>query len=565
MDNPPEVTRVAARRSTLPRNSGCHHGFGLQSNKTIRTDEHLLTRTRTRPLSSALAATFAALVVAVVVLLATAAPAPASKTQVAILEVPNIQYVDTGPALQILRSLGVQVLRLPVLWVSIAPDPNSRTRPNFNASDPNAYPAANWAPYDQLVRQATAAGISLDLMPTGGAPLWATASGAPPCGTVGTASVCFTNTYYPSASEYGQFVHALATRYPSVHFWELWNEANWGPSLTPQYSNSSLPISARLYRSLINAGWSALQQTGHGRDTIIASSLSQDGSASVGKTGTTAPLTFIRTVYCLNSAYKHLGGGAARQAGCPTSKKGYRRFGAANPALFKATGWGIHPYPYGKPPTQLDFPNANGVEFAEIPHMVQTVDRVQKVYGSRKRMSIYNTEYGYQNGFVNPNSAAAYLNWAEYLSWKNPRVASYDQYELWDASWFPTGLITASNQLKPTFYAYRLPIWLPSTQTRRGKALEVWGDVRPAHFATADGYGTQYAWIQFSPGGSGSFQNYKQVRITNSHGYFDLKVKFPSSGSVRLAWAYPSGDSRLSDPVDSSQWIYSRVTGISVH
>ncbi len=524
----------------------------------------MLTRSRTRSLPVVLVAAAAAVAVAAVLLFATTSPAPAAKTQLAIFEVPNIQYTYTEPQLKILRSLGVDVLRLPVLWASIAPNANSRTRPNFNASDPNAYPAANWAPYDQLIRDATADGIAVDLMPTGAAPLWATASGAPGCGTVGTTSVCFTGDYYPSASEYGQFVHALATRYGGIHFWELWNEANWGPSLTPQYNGSSVPVSARIYRSLIGAGYKSLQQTGHGRDTVIASSLSQDGSAHVGVTGTSAPLTFIRTLYCVDSGFRQLRGTSARQAGCPTSKAASRRFRGANPALFRVTGWGIHPYAYGKPPSQLEYPNPNGVEFAEIPHMAQTMDRVQGVYGSHARMKIYNTEYGYQSGFVSPQNAAKFINWAEYLSWKNPRIASYDQYELVDAGWFPTGLMTLQNQFKPSFFSYRMPVWLPVTRAKRGKTLEVWGDVRPAHFATADGYGRQYAWIQFSRGGRGPFQNFKHVRITNSRGYFDLHVKFPSSGVVRLAWAYPAGDSRLSDPVAGSQWIYSRTTSISI-
>lgn len=556
------LTLIAVGRRNLPATLAAPVGSARRTEALQEAD--LLTRTRARTLPALVVAAAAAVAIAVVLLFVTASPAPAAKTQVAIFEVPNIQYVATSQTLQILRSLGVDVLRFPVMWSSIAPDPNSRTRPNFNASDPNAYPAANWAPFDQLIRQASAYGISVDLMPTGAAPLWATASGAPPCGTVGTTSVCYTGDYYPSASEYGQFVHALATRYSGVHFWELWNEANWGPSLTPQSNGSSVPVSARLYRNLISAGWKALQQTGHGRDTIIASSLSQDGSAHVGVTGTSAPLTFIRTVYCLDSGYKQLRGAAARQAGCPTSKSASKRFRGANPALFKATGWGIHPYPYGKPPTHIDFPNPNGAEFAEIPQMITAVDRVQKAYGSHARMKIYNTEYGYQTGYAGANNAARFINQAEYISWKNPRIASYDQYELVDAGWFPTGLITVNNQVKPSFYAYRLPVWLPSTQTKRGKALEVWGDLRPAHFASADGHGRQYVWIQFSRGGTGQFQNVKHVPITNSRGYFDVHVKFPSSGVVRLAWSYPTGDTRLENPIANTPWIYSRTTSISV-
>lgn len=511
-----------------------------------------------------LASMIIALALSAVALFASATPAAASTKQLAMFEVPNIASNHPGTTLQVLRSLGVDIVRVPVVWSTVAPDPSSRTRPHFNAANPNAYPARNWGPYDRLVKEATADGMAVDLEPTGGAPLWATAPGAPPCSAVGGTTACYQNDYYPSAREYGQFVHAVASRYRGVHFWELWNEANWGPSLTPQYIGSSVPASAAIYRGLLDAGWSALQQTGHGRDTVVSSSLSQDGSAQVGETGTTAPLTFLRTLYCLDSGFNQLSGAAASDAGCPTSPSGYRRFRSAHPGLFKVTGQGIHPYPYWQSPASTAFPDPNGAEFAELYQLIETVDGIQRAYGSRAHMKIYNTEFGYQNIYVSPQDAAEYINWAEYLSWANPRIATYDQFELRDAGWFATGLITADGQLKPSFYAYRLPVWLPATQTNSGNALTVWGDVRPAHFAIADGHRRQYALVQFSAGGTQPFRTVKRVRITNPSGYFQVRVNFPSSGAVRLAWAYPAGDRRLRDPLDASQWIYSRVTDISI-
>lgn len=490
-----------------------------------------------------------------------AAPAAASSSQWAMFEIPNLQN-DPANQLQILRSLGVSIIRVNVLWNGLAPNANSRTRPAFNAADPNSY---NWSSLDNLVNQAQSRGIAVDLMPTSPAPLWAVASGAPGCGQVGGFPVCFENTFMPSASEYGQFVRALATHYRSVHFWELWNEANWGPSLTPQYSGSSLPTSARLYRGLLNAGWNGLQQAGgHGRDTIVASSLSQDGSSHVGQTGTTAPLTFIRTVYCVNGSFGRLGSGVASQVGCPTSKRAYNRFRGNNPALFRVTGWGAHPYPYNKPPTRLDFPNPNGIEFAELPNMVRTLDRANRFYGSRKAMAIYNTEYGYQPQYVNANNAATFINQAEFLSYKNPRVGSYDNYELRDtAGFFQTGLVAQNGALKPSFFAFRMPIWLPFTSTRRGRTLEVWGAARPAPFARRATGKAQFAYIQLNRGGG--FKTVKSVKITNGRGYFDVKVKFPGSGQVRIAWQYPSNAPNLASQYNSpGQFVFSRTMGITI-
>src|SRR5947209_322113 len=86
-----------------------------------------------------------------------------------------------------------------------------------------------------------------------------------------------------------------------------------------------------------------------------------------------------------------------------------------------------------------------------------------------------------------------------------------------------------------------MPLFLPATSARHGRALEVWGCVRPAHFAALDAGSPQHVAIQFRRGSHGSFTTADTVTLTNVRGYFDVRVKFPASGAVRLQWAYPSG------------------------
>jgi hypothetical protein len=510
-------------------------------------------------------------------LLGTASPAVAQSSMQSMFEVPNIG-TNLGPSLQALRYIGVDIIRLPLIWNQVAANPNSRAQPIGN-------PYPNFAYYDNVVNAAHRAGIAVDLMPTGPAPLWATQPGAPP-----TSGFDYSGTFEPSASAYGQFVQAAAAHFSSVHFWEVYNEPNWGPSLTPQYlPGQSVPASARFYRGLFDAGWNALHNTGHSHDTIIVAGLSQDGSSPIGETGTTPPLTFLRTVYCLNGSYRPLTGSAASQAGCPGSKSSFK---GANSGLFSLSGVGLHPYPFsGKPPTKLDFPNKNGAEFGEIPQALKALDRMQHAYGSHKHLKIYNTEYAYRTrpndvpkAFTTPTKAATYINEAEYLSWKNPRIGSYDQYELVDLGWFPTGLFfppsappgnrTSIPWPKPSFYSYRMPVWLPVTSAKRGRSIEVWGGVRAARYARTDTGRRQSVQIQFGSRASGSFKTVKTVRITNQFGYFDVHVRFPGSGYVRLAWTYPAGDGGLTDPFASiagepsalkSPQVYSRVTHIKLH
>src|SRR3989442_11338623 len=57
-------------------------------------------------------------------------------------------------ALKEIRALGADTLRVEVKWNEVAPDPNSRLRPSFDATDPAAYPG--FSPYDDVIARASA-------------------------------------------------------------------------------------------------------------------------------------------------------------------------------------------------------------------------------------------------------------------------------------------------------------------------------------------------------------------------------------------------------------------------
>jgi hypothetical protein len=346
-------------------------------------------------------------------------------------------------------------------------------------------------------------------------------------------------------------------------------------------------VSAHQYRRLLDAAWRALNRTGHGRDTIVIGSLSPrgitapPGSALAAAVDVSSPLGFARTLYCADPSFHPLGGVAASQAGCPTTPAGSLRFRQAHPALFEASGFGIHPYPVNLPPTEADTTNPDTVEFSQIGRLTDTLDRLQRTYGASARLRVFNTEYGYithppnvGTQYLSPATAARYLNWTEYLTWRNPRLATTMQYLLYDPfpgqtaygkGGFATGLLSYTGTPKATFYAFRMPIYLPATTAARGDALEVWGGVRPAHYAGADTGRTQYAQIQFSPLGGRAFRTIKTVPIADPHGYFDVHMALPASGVIRLAWSYPPGDPFLVDPVIPDRTtIYSRSVRITI-
>jgi hypothetical protein len=528
---------------------------------------------------------FALLALAAALVLSTASNAAASGRQTSLFE-DDVQLLQNPvQSLQELRHLGVTMVRVNVRWSFIAPNADSRKRPSFNASNPSAYPAKNWAPYDLLVRTAQADGIKLMFTPTAFAPLWA--QGANPQKFGAHYNVEFA--FMPSNNEYKQFVEALGKRYPSVHTWELYNEPNFGEDLAPQgIDHSNVLYAPVMYRGLINAAWSGLHATGHGRDTIIIGSLAAHGAhipskkrtGLPGAYGETPPLEFIRDLYCLGSNYRPYTGSAAAVRKCPTTVSASRRFRAQNPVLFSAAAWSDHPYPLGAdgstPPTKTHYTNPSFAGFSQLPNMIRMLDRIQRVYHSGKRFPLWNTEYGYISNppnrsehFSSLSQQGYFDNWAEYLSWKNGRIASAMQYLLIDPNptvgtpecgGFASGLVFFAGEqsprgcspyppgaAKPALNAYRLPIFIPNSPAKPGHTVTVWGCVRPAPYAVGDTHKAQTALIQFQRGSRGSWATVSSVtfRSASSSCDFTRQLKFPASGSVRIVYSYPANDLRL--------------------
>jgi hypothetical protein len=475
--------------------------------------------------------------------------------------------LDAVGTLDELQRLGVDRVRIFISWNAVAPDPAALVAPaGFNAADPAAYPAANWAMYDAALEDARARGMGVDVTLGPPPPRWASGKGAPNPSTQ--------TEWRPSAAQYGLFVSAVATRYsghyvppgasaplPRVAFWSIWNEPNLGVYLAPEaIDNSTLEVSPRYYRAIVDAAWSALQSTGHGQDTVLIGELAPAGQRSGGPGNFNAmpALRFLRALYCVDAAYRPLRGTAAALRGCPTDAAGSARFGTEHPGLFHASGVADHPYSQGLPPNEVTPDEPDYAELAALPTLERVLDTMQRVYGSNTRFPIYSTEFGYQTtppdteyGTVSLALAAYYLNWAEYLTWRDPRVRSYDQYELVDPPLgnFASALEFSNGVPKPSFYAYRMPIYLPVTATASGHPLYVWGCVRPARYAGLDTGRAQRVQIQLRAGSGGAFRTVGTVRVTNRYGYFNVLQTFPESGLVRLRWSPPHGPAIVSRTV----------------
>jgi hypothetical protein len=513
-------------------------------------------------LVAALAAVFAALTVVT--------PAPADQTQESIFQ--DDAYLIYSPArtvnrtLSTLHALGVDRIRVNVEWFTIAPRPQSRTRPaGFDATIPADYPAGSWVPYDRLVELAAAHGIGVEFNITSPGPLWAMRHDTP------TARAA--NHWAPNVSEFMQFVQALGMRYsgayggiPRVSDWSIWNEPNQPGWLAPQwrkYAGQEVRNSPRLYREYVQAAALGLAYSGHlvFTDTILIGELAPEGYATPGVYIAMTPIPFLQALYCVDRSYRRLTGAAAKALGCPQAATA-QSFVDSNYVLFYATGWAHHPYYFFRPPAY----SSSDPDFAplgNLPRLERGLDRIFRVYGLNRKIPVYLTEYGYKTDppnpyvVVTPALQAAYLNEADYIAWRDARVRSVAQFLLYDSkpntkykptdvrywSTFQTGLLYANGKRKPAYAAYRLPIWIPAPRAQRGQSMLVWGLLRLApHNAP------QQAEIQWRPAG-GQYRTIASVNVTNPEGYLTALIRPPRTGFVRIAWVSAGGSSYVSRAV----------------
>jgi hypothetical protein len=465
-----------------------------------------------------------------------------------------------------LRSLGVDRLRLTILWAAIAPRSQSSVRPaGFDAADPAAYPASAWAPYDRVLRMARARGIGVDFDLTAPGPRWAM-NGKPPAALATEA-----DHYEPSAAAFGQFVRAVARRYsgayrppgaravlPRVGYWSIWNEPNQPGWLAPQTATVDgrrSIVAARLDRGLIDAAFASLRGTGHGRDTILVGELAPEGDERAGVSRPVAPLPFLRALYCVDRAYQPLAGSAARAAGCPAGASP-TAFAAAHRGLFAATGFAHHPYSFFlAPATSMSDPNF--APLADLNRLERALDQIFAAYAVPRQLPIYLTEYGYETNPPNPYRGvrpalqATYLDEGAYLAWRDPRVRSLSQFLLRDSppdrayprgsvrywSTFQTGLEYADGAPKPALRDYRVAIFVPVDTFAGGGAVSVWGMLRAAPDGTV-----QPARIQWRPRGrGGTYKTLATVHSTDASATFTAQVRPPGSGALRIAWTAPGG------------------------
>jgi hypothetical protein len=511
---------------------------------------------------------------AVLVACALAVPsARASPQQISIVLDDLALNANPQQTLDKLHAMGVTMVKYAVYWNEYAPDATSTTAPSA-ATDPSAYNSFDqFGLIDEIDEDATALGMKVGLEVTAPAPRWAE-------GTSGCLATNIANgACRPSASDYETFIRALGTRYsghfsagasnlPAITWWSVWNEPNYIPNIAPQRVGATTYESADLYRGLVNAAWAGLEATGHGADTFIFGELAPRGisGSQAGNGAGVKPVQFLASLYCVTTSGRRLSGAVAAANDCPSGAAAFRH---DNPALFGATGVADHPYSQGTAPDVKTYDCRIGgvplfcengrdsprddplwTDLASISNLENGLATDLRAYGSSRQFSIWNTEFGYwasppgrqacrgatpSDCDLPPATAARYENWAEYISYANPRIASFAQYQLHEpavGNWVD-GLLARNGTPEPAYAAFEVPLFMPRTVTRSAGALTVWGDVRAAAVLQASSAFAPTVEIQFKAR-AGSWRTLKTVTVSNPRGYFSTSVSFGQSGSVRL-------------------------------
>ena len=346
---------------------------------------------------------------------------------------------------------------------------------------------------------------------------------------------------------------------PRVSMWSLFNEPNQGAWLTPQYYKDptvkkQIAVSPIVYRELYLRGRKALDDSGHGKDTILIGETAPLGDPKGRKTDrkAMAPVEFVRELFCVAPNGRMYKGKDFKARKCDMFKK-------LGP--IRASGFAHHPYTRSDPPAKP--PRSGGYTMGNISRLISDLDRYSKfrnveVGGEKgnRKLGLWLTEYGYEsnppdvvNG-ISPELQAQYINEGEYIAYKNPRIMSQSQFLLRDAEpvtkgtkkdsaayWFTyqSGLFTAApeDKAKPAFSAYMLP--LVATVAKRsgnGGTVNLWGQLR---FRPNGTLGDQVT-IQYRPQGGTEWTTVGGPLTANGLGFFSATLPAPVSGSWRAIW-----------------------------
>jgi hypothetical protein len=439
-----------------------------------------------------------------------AAPASAyAPFQMGIHE-PELPGADGGRA-DAIRDADASLSRMTVYWARHVPGGTERPA-GFDARNP-ADPHYNWADIDTFVRSMAARNVD-PFLTVLEAPPWAEGDDAADrANRFGEDP----GVYRPNAKEFGDFMHAMATRYsgsfqdangntlPRVRYFQIWNEPNFGQYLVSRKKTEIPPV----YVKLLNAGYDAVKGVSKS-NVVVGAGFGPYGNNQ--RATDVDPQVFMRSILCLTgSGGRHL----QEKRGCRVPKP-------------KFDAWAQHPYTFGGTPrTTAGSPDSAVMgKMIDIKRTLDFAVRKRNV-GVRGRPALWVSEFGW---FANPPGIvagdgrqlglpparqAAYLSETAYRLWRLGFEA-FVWFGVDDQSFpFPTGLYQGqfpNATARPALEAFKFPFY--ADQSSRGVLF--WG------LASRGGRST----VRIERQVGSSFRRVADVR-TDSRGMLYTRLKAP--------------------------------------
>ena len=278
-------------------------------------------------------------------------------------------YLKHDKAFPLLAELKISWLRVNIPWAAVigSKAANARTKPatiNYNFTE-----------YDELINQARARGILVEVSLTGNAPRWATGDKKK------------SGPFKPNAKLFREFVTAAVTHFgPNVIRYSIWNEPNHTGWLAPLKSQASL------YRSLYATGYKEIKRLQPSAQVLIGETAPYASRRGVA----TPPLAFLRAL----------------------TKSG----------RLLADGYAHHPYDFNHKPS-FKYPGKDNVTLSGLSKLTKLLNslasRNRLETPDNRALDLYLTEYGYLRTGKQKQSEsnrAKYLKQAYDIALKNPRV-----------------------------------------------------------------------------------------------------------------------------------------------
>lgn len=351
---------------------------------------------------------------------------------------------DDPLAFQHVRDTGAQFVQMPVSWNDVAP---SEKPASWQPKDPED-PHYNWAQTDTAVKRATEAGLTPVLLILGSPP-WAHIYQTSPPQAGGE--------WFPQPEELAAFATAAARRYsgsfsglPRVRYWQGLSEPNLSLIYNPQFKNGK-PISPELYRTLINAFYSAIKSV-NPSNLVLGGGLGPIARPH----STIGPMRFTRELLCMTGRHN------------PRPTRGSCG-GGVHFDIFD-----MHPYTTGGPTHEGYADDVELGDLGKLQEMLRAADRAGRIKGRFRHTPLWITEFSWDSKPPDPGGVPMRIltRWtaeALYRAWK-AGVSRFFWFSLRDfpsnehfyGVTFQSGLYfrgptVAEDRPKPSMYAFRFP------------------------------------------------------------------------------------------------------------